>query len=144
MSRLRFPHSVIVKSPGLLPMLYKVGELAKSLSIPDRTIRDWLVAGAPHSRDNRDNLWINGKEFADWVTSLRKKRKHKKLEQGEAYCVRCNQVVAMTEVTTHARHGKLVMISGKCPNCGRRIWRGDRIPTSPANNMTCQDIHNEN
>jgi predicted RNA-binding Zn-ribbon protein involved in translation (DUF1610 family) len=143
-SRLRFPHSVIVKSPGLLPMLYKVGELAKSLSIPDRTIRDWLVAGAPHSRDHRDNLWINGKEFADWVTSLRKKRKHKKLEQGEAYCVRCNQVVAMTEVTTHARHGKLVMISGKCPNCGRRIWRGDRIPTSPANNMTCQDIHNEN
>lgn len=143
MSRIRFPHSVIVKSPGLLPMLYKVSELAKSLSVPDRTLRDWLVAGAPHSRDQRQNLWIHGKEFADWVTSLRKPRRQRKLRQDEAFCVRCSQPVTMTEVSTHAKQGKLVMIRGKCPNCGCRIWRGDRVPTYSASNLTCQEIHSE-
>jgi hypothetical protein len=144
MPRMRLPQSVIVKSPGLLPMHYKVSELAETLRVPERTLRDWLVAGAPHVRDHRDKLWINGKEFADWVEDHRKKRKHQKLQQGEAYCVRCNEVVAMTEVSTHAKQGKLVMISGKCPNCGRQIWRGDRIPTSPAHTMTGQELANEN
>src|SRR5215510_9181726 len=106
MPRMHLPQSVIVKSPGLLPMHYKVNELAETLRVPERTLRDWLVAGAPHVRDHRDNVWINGREFADWVEGFRKKRKHKKLQQGEAYCVRCNQVVAMTEVTTHAKQGK--------------------------------------
>ena len=144
MLRIRFPHSVIVKSPGLLPMHYKVSELAKAISVPDRTLRDWLVAGAPHIRDQRDNLWIHGKEFADWVASFRKQRKQRKLRQGEAFCLRCNQPVAMIDVSTHAKQGKLVLISGKCPNCGCRIWRGDRAPTYTANNLTRQAIHNEN
>lgn len=142
MRPIRLPHSVIVKSPGLLPMHYKVNELAKAIGVPDRTLRDWLVFGAPHFRDQRNNIWIHGREFADWVASLRKQRKHRKLRQGEAFCVRCNEPVEIAEVSTHAKHGKLIMLSGKCPNCGRRIWRGDRAPTYTANNQTCQEIQN--
>jgi hypothetical protein len=36
--RIRLPHCVIVKAPGLLPMLYKPSEIAEELKIPERTI----------------------------------------------------------------------------------------------------------
>lgn len=143
MPHIRFPHSVIVKSPGLLPMLYKVSELAQSLSVPDRTLRDWLVAGAPHFRDHRNNLWINGREFADWVVNFRKKQRRQKLRQGEAFCLRCNQPVKMTEVSTQVKQGKLVMIRGKCPVCGCQICRGDRVPTYPSGNLIHREVFNE-
>jgi len=81
-------------------MLYKVRELAQFLNGPERTLRDWLVAGAPHSRDRRNNLWIHGREFADWVVNLRKQRKHRKLRPGEAFCLRCDQPVTMIDVST--------------------------------------------
>jgi len=144
MSHIRLPHSVIVKSPGLLPMHYKVSELAQSLGIPDRTLRDWLVAGAPHFRDRRNNLWIHGREFSGWVMKLRKQRKHRKLRPGEAFCLHCNKPVKMKEVTAPVKRDKLVMISGKCPTCDRRIFRGDRIPTFPAGNLAHQELSSDN
>lgn len=45
--RIKLPHQVIVKAPGLLPMLYTVRGLAEELGMPERTLRDWLVRGAP-------------------------------------------------------------------------------------------------
>ena len=69
---IRLPHFVIVKSSGLLPMLYKIQELSQELKIPDRTLRDWLTKGAPHLRDERGHLWVNGQEFACWISSQRK------------------------------------------------------------------------
>lgn len=50
-SNIKLPHSVIVKSPGLLPMFYQVSELAEAIGAVERTLRDWLVLGAPHLRD---------------------------------------------------------------------------------------------
>lgn len=144
MSHIRLTHSVIVKSPGLLPMHYKVSELAQSIGIPDRTLRDWLVAGAPHFRDQRNNLWVHGREFADWVANLRKPRKHRKLRQGEAFCLRCNQPVKMMDVSTRVKRGKLVMVSGKCPTCGCRIFRADRVPTYPAGSHARQELSSDN
>lgn len=143
MPRIHFPHSVIVKSPGLLPMHYRVSELAETLRVPDRTLRDWLVAGAPHFRDQQNNLWIDGRDFADWVASLRKPVKERKLRKGEAYCMRCNKPVSMTDISTHSMQGKLILIRGKCPHCGCRICRGTRVPTHSADSMTWKDIQNE-
>jgi excisionase family DNA binding protein len=60
------PHSVIVRAPGLLPMLYKVRELAQELETSRRTIRRWARRGMPHERDGRNHIWINGEEFAQW------------------------------------------------------------------------------
>jgi hypothetical protein len=144
MPRIRFPHSVIVKSPGLLPMHYKVSELATAIDIPERTLRDWLVAGAPHFRDQRDNLWIHGRDFGDWITSLRKPVKEQKLGDGEAFCMRCNQPVGMTDISTQAMQGKLILIRGKCPHCGCKINRGGCVPTYSANNLIWKDTRNEN
>jgi hypothetical protein len=57
-SRTKIPHLVIVAPLACLPMLYTLRELGEELGIPDSTLRDWLVAGAPHQRDSRDHLWV--------------------------------------------------------------------------------------
>ena len=67
--RIKLPHSVIVKSTSLLPMLYTVRELAEEITIPERTLRDWLANGAPHTRDHLGHIWIDGQAFARWVQS---------------------------------------------------------------------------
>lgn len=57
-------------------MHYKVSELAAAIDIPERTLRDWLVAGAPHFRDQQDNLWIHGRDFADGSPVYANRRKN--------------------------------------------------------------------
>ena len=63
MTRLQLPRTAIIKSPGLLPMLYTVSEISAALDLAERTLRDWLSTGAPHFRDPRGHIWINGREF---------------------------------------------------------------------------------
>lgn len=126
--RIKLPHSVIVKAPGLLPMLYKVSELSSDLCIPDRTLRGWLDAGAPHLRDRGGHLWVNGHEFAGWVEATRR-RKHKidrpRLTPDQAYCLHCNAIVQLVDPTRVHVKGRLYFIKGTCPQCGSRINRGD-------------------
>jgi hypothetical protein len=43
----KYPHIVLVRAPGLLPMQNKVKELAEELGVPSRTLRDWLNHGMP-------------------------------------------------------------------------------------------------
>ena len=125
--RLKLPHSVIIKSPGLLTMLYKVSELAEELSIPERTLRDWLEMGAPHQRDSRNHIWIPGDEFAIWVKWQKKLNKSRKLGDGEAYCLRCKQSVKLIDPLEKFIIGKLIHIKGTCDRCGCTINRGGRI-----------------
>lgn len=77
--RIKLPHSVIVRSPGLLPVLYTVRELAEEIVIPERTLRDWLIHGAPHTRDRLNHIWIDGQAFAGWVNHMCKRRHQPKL-----------------------------------------------------------------
>ena len=126
---MKLPHIVIVKAPGLLPMLYKVSELAGELGIPERTLRDWLEAGAPHQRDHCGHLWINGTQFAQWVQQHRKPKRKYKLDNESAYCLRCNEVVKLTEPRPQHMKGKLFIIKGVCPQCGAAINRGARYGT---------------
>ena len=69
--KLHLPHAVIVKAPGLLPMLYRLGELAEELEISPRVVREWMDKGLPYTRDAHGHLWINGQQFAEWVNQLR-------------------------------------------------------------------------
>jgi hypothetical protein len=141
MRRLQLPHSTIIKSPGLLPMLYTVSEISTALDVAERTLRDWLYAGAPHTRDSRGHIWINGRQFADWVTSLRRPKRARKLGDDEAFCMRCNKAVQMTEVSTKPIQGKLILIRGKCPDCGCTINRGGCLPTYSLNPVAAKEIH---
>ena len=124
--RIRLPHSVIVKAPGLLPMLYKVSELAVELHLPERTLRDWLENGAPHKRNQSGQIWVPGPEFSNWVEGMHKPKREKKLTDNQAYCFRCKQIVEIKDASSRPIKGKLIMTKGICPHCGCVINRGGR------------------
>jgi hypothetical protein len=105
-------------------MLYKVSELAGELDVPERTLRDWLDAGAPSQRDELNHIWINGKVFSQWVEGQRKPKRVIKLLDHQAYCLRCNMAVELQTPQCRAIKGKLVHIKGICPQCGCSINRG--------------------
>ncbi len=129
--RTKLPHNVIIKAPGLLPMLYTPREICEELGIAESTLRDWLQIDLPHQRDNRNRIWINGEEFARWVNNQRKPKAAKKLTEDEAYCLRCNQVSKLLFPQIQPIKGNLVLIKGTCANCGAVINRGahrDRTP----------------
>jgi hypothetical protein len=123
---IKLPHAVIVKAPGLLPMLYSPSELEGELGVPARTIRDWLRWGVPHQRDETEHIWINGQEFAAWVKAIRTAaRRTVPLKDGQAFCVGCRAAVTVLE-PQRRRNGNRVLLSGRCPTCGRTIHRGIR------------------
>ena len=129
--RTKLPHNVIIKAPGLLPMLYTPREICEELDIAESTLRDWLQIDVPHQRDNRNRIWINGEEFARWVNNQRKPKVTNKLNEDEAYCLRCNQVSKLLSPQIQPIKGNLVLIKGTCANCGAVINRGahrDRAP----------------
>ena len=127
-TRIHLHHYVIVKAPGLLPMLYKICELSLELRIPDRTLRDWLKMGAPYLHDSGDRIWINGREFAHWVEGQRKPKNARKLTASQGYCMHCNKVIELVNPKTIPIQGKLVNIRGSCPECAAIVNRGDRLP----------------
>jgi hypothetical protein len=129
--RTKLSHNVIIKAPGLLPMLYTPREICEELDIAESTLRDWLQIDVPHQRDNRNRIWINGEEFARWVNNQRKPKMTNKLNEDEAYCLRCNQVSKLLSPQIQPIKGNLVLIKGTCANCGAVINRGahrDRTP----------------
>ena len=129
--RTKLPHNVIIKAPGLLPMLYTPREICEELDIAESTLRDWLQIDVPHQRDNRNRIWINGEEFARWVNNQHKPKVTNKLNEDEAYCLRCNQVSKLLSPQIQPIKGNLVLIKGTCTNCGAVINRGahrDRTP----------------
>ena len=112
-------------------MLYTPREICEELDIAESTLRDWLQIDVPHQRDNRNRIWINGEEFARWVNNQRKPKVTNKLNEGEAYCLRCNQVSKLLSPQIQPIKGNLVLIKGTCANCGAVINRGahrDRTP----------------
>jgi hypothetical protein len=123
---IKLPHSVIVKSTGLLPMFYTVRELAEEIAIPERTLRDWFLRGAPHTRDRLNHIWIDGRAFAGWVQSQRRKSNGTRMKSGEGYCMTCNQVVVMLNPTRRPSASRLIYIHGTCPFCNGKVIRGTR------------------
>jgi hypothetical protein len=132
MKRIKLPHMVIVKSPGLLPMAYKVRELASAIAMPERTLRDWLAQGAPHHRDAQGHIWIIGTEFGKWVKKNRKPKGESKIHDNQAYCMHCRSVVELLCAETRHIRGKLTRTHGQCPNCNHTIYRGGRLLSNPS------------
>ena len=131
-SVIKLPHSVIVKSSGLLPMHYTVHELAKEIDAVERTLRDWLSNGAPHLKDATGRIWIHGREFAGWVNRVKKPgSKQKSMKENEGYCMHCRSSVKMLSTSTKHIRGKLTMTRGTCSQCGRIIHRGGRMSSNP-------------
>jgi len=119
----KLPHAVIVRAPGLLPMLYRPAELAEDLGVADRTVREWLLKDLPYQRDERGHLWIDGRQAAAWVTRIRQSRSTLKLAGDEAFCLPCNKPVKLLD-PTRTQRGKQTVLHGVCPSCGTSIHRG--------------------
>lgn len=121
-SRLRMPHKVIVRAPGLLPMMYRTRELARELGVSGARVVNWTQNGAPHQRDRRGHIWINGQLFASWVESHRRSRSRPQLPRGQGYCLRCDEIVTIKDPETRPI-GNMIMFSGTCPECGAQVNR---------------------
>jgi hypothetical protein len=119
----KMPHQVIVRAPGLLPMLYKPSELAEDLGIPVSTMREWVQRGIPHQRDRRGHIWISGEEFSGWVEIQRGLRRGPALEEDEAYCFHCRMAVKLIDPTRRIID-KRILLQADCPRCGTRINKG--------------------
>jgi hypothetical protein len=91
----KFPHLVIVRAPSLLAMDYKIQEIVEELGVPNSTLRDWLNKGTPHHCDRRGHLWVDGRNFANWVETHHRKPRRVKLSDNEAFCLRCNRPVML-------------------------------------------------
>ena len=121
----RIPHGAIVRSPGLLPMLYRPGELAEELGIEARDVREWAHRGLAFSRDGRGNIWINGDDAKAWVQGRHRGRRKAGLAANEAFCFGCRQVVVMS-APKESVNGGMRVLSDHCPHCGTRVNRGVR------------------
>ena len=122
--RVQLPHSAITKAPGLLPMLYSISELCVELDIPRHIIRSWLETGLPHQRDERQHIWINGKECFSWIEENRVNQKRKKtLEENQAHCFRCQKNITIMKPQIVTEHGNR-RVTGLCPDCEGTVNRG--------------------
>lgn len=139
--RIHIPSIAIVKAPGLLPMLYRVSELATEIRIPDRTLRDWLQRGAPFVRDSRNKIWISGREFGQWIAAQRRPARSSKLSDNEALCLRCNTVVEIVAPETFHVRGKLTRTRGTCPVCNCVINRGGRLADMSMQNASVNPLN---
>ena len=122
-SRARIPHTVLVRAPGLLPMMYRTRELAEVLDVTPQLIVRWTRLGAPYVRDRRGHIWIMGREFAGWLVDQRTPKSPGLLARHEGYCLRCRRPVEIQDPTSREQ-GHLTLITGTCPICGTQVNRG--------------------
>jgi len=116
----------------LLHMEYTPGELAAELKIGVRRFwRDFVPAGCPHRRDEKDRIWIVGSAFREWYHEMQEERR-RPMGPGEAWCLRCKGPVRMegpfeVKVMLYAE-----IVQARCPACGARVNRARRREKSGA------------
>ena len=104
----------------LLDMLYTPSELAEEIGFHVRQIyRVYIPCGLPHNRDEKNRIWINGKEFKGWVRDVYQKRE---LGVNEAFCLTCKKAVKMVN-PERKQEGRLFFYICYCPECGRKLAR---------------------
>jgi len=125
---MKIDYIYVMKIKALLPIDYKIKEISNETGATDRQVRYWISeCGAPTRRDSRKHIWISGKELIVWIEERTKKKSRKKLQDHEAYCFKCKQVVELIDPIMVPIKGKLVNYRGDCQYCGTRINRGGRL-----------------
>ena len=125
MKKPRMTAEQISRLGRLLWMQYKPSEISDEIGCSVDTIyKSFLPAGCPHERDEHDQIWIVGTEFARWARD-RFIRKATKTTMGrdQAYCMRCRRPVDVIEMMVKQVKQNLEMVSGKCALCGASVYR---------------------
>ncbi len=120
---IRPSHDVIVRAPGLLPMLYTTTELAAELHIEPWQLREWISAGMPHQYDPQQHIFIDGHQFAAWVISRRNAQRGPTLAGDEGFCLTCRKAVKMVDPQAMVQ-GKRKLLKAVCPDCQSPVFRG--------------------
>jgi len=121
----KIPQTVLVRSMGLLPIMYQTRALAEELGITQQLLVQWIRFGAPHVRDRSGRAWINGKEFADWVDIQRREAAAAPQSGGTAFCPRCRAAIEIEDPSS-ATVGTISLVTGSCPRCGGPVTRKKR------------------
>lgn len=104
----------------LFDMRYTPGELASEIGINVRQFyKVYIPAGCPHERNERGYLWINGKEFREWIAKTYQK---KIIGKNQAYCRTCDKAVDIVKPQKKVIKDTTYYLCD-CPNCGRVISR---------------------
>jgi len=123
--RPRIPQTVLVRSKGLLPVMYQTRALAEELGITPQLLVQWIRLGAPHTRDRTGRAWINGREFAEWVDLQRRQAAAAPQSGGPAFCPRCRAAIQI-ENPSYTALGTSALVAGNCPRCGGAVVRKKR------------------
>jgi hypothetical protein len=118
-----FPHEVIVRSPGLLPMLYRLPELAEELGITEQAVGIYARSGLPVHVDSGGEHWINGRQFHEWLNQTKQSVKKQPLKSNEGFCFKCHRAVLIKAGRIHKR-GRHLLLGGSCPICKTKVFRG--------------------
>ena len=119
-------HQHIIKLTRLLDMMYKPSEIAEEIGVTTDTIyRSYLPAGLPHVRDREGNIWIHGPTFVAWAreTISKKKSERAGLPEDHAWCMKCNQAVALIDPKIKTVNRYLELLQARCHQCGVLINR---------------------
>lgn len=118
---------ILLHGEKLMNVNYSVTQIAKILDLNPRYIRRALIAkyGAPHIRDSKEHIFINGEKLYVWAKKYVRDQEKRKMERppignDEFYCVKCRKRVIGQEIFT-ASDSKNLFLKGTCPICGTRI-----------------------
>ena len=60
------PHAIITRAPGLLPMLYRISELAEELKVPVKLVKRPVNRRVAHQKDTCRHVWSCRGGSAKW------------------------------------------------------------------------------
>lgn len=106
-------------------MMYKPSELAVEIGVTtDTIVRSYVPAGLPYTRE-KNHMWIYGPAFVHWAknTNAQRKAHQHTLAVDEAWCMKCNQAVAMQHLSRRPAKRHVDLLQGTCPHCGHAVYR---------------------
>lgn len=80
--------------------MYRTRQLAAELGVTQQLLGQWFKLGAPHSRDRGGRIWVNGRDFADWVDRQVGGADVRTVSGGTAFCPRCRAAVEIQDATS--------------------------------------------
>lgn len=112
----------ILRSKGLLDMMYTLPEIAWETKIELRRLREVLPGvGMPRVKDEQDQWWIHGLEFAAWAASLNSRNK-KVMGPDEVYCMKCKKPVLLVD-PVRTKGYMAALLKARCPLCESVVVR---------------------
>jgi uncharacterized protein with PIN domain len=117
-------HSHVVKLGRILNMLYRPGEIGEEIGVTADTVcRSYIPAGLPHTRGENGTIWIHGPEFVKWARDMARKRKRAGMQDGFAWCLKCNKAVQLIKPQLRTINRYLEVQFAPCPICNRTVNR---------------------